>query len=567
MPFDGIVTKAVTEELQTELTNGKLTKIHQPTDTELILTIRNNRVNHVLLMSIHPTYARMHLTEDTYQNPKEPPMFCMVLRKHLSGAILEEVEQIGMERIVLFKFRARNEIGDISYKTLIMEIMGRHSNLILINPENNKIIDSIKHVSMSQNRYRTILPGAEYKLPPQQEKLNPLKINDELFIKRLDFNTGKMYQQIVNFLTGVSPFMAKELVHRAGLGSMDVYRDVFLKFQYKLKNKEYYPAIYLTPKEEFHVLKMTALEGKHETFSSTSEMLDQFYSGKAERDRVQQQARDLSRFIKNEMNKNNRKLKKHHQMLKKAEKANDYQKRGELLTAHMHMASTGDKEITVIDYYDPDQNEMTIPLDPNKTPNENAQQYFKRYRKLSTSKRIIEKEIVRTEDEIDYFERLLQQIEDASMEDVEEIREELREEGYLRKRRKQKRKNKQTKPTPEKYRSSDGTDILVGKNNRQNEYVTMRIAHRDDVWLHTKDIPGSHVVIREENPSEETLLEAAQLAAYFSKAKESSSVPVDYTKIRHVRKPNGAKPGFVTYDNQKTLFVTPSQEIVKRLKA
>src|SRR5699024_5453096 len=540
MPFDGIVTKAVTEELQTELTNGKLTKIHQPTDTELVLTIRNNRVNHVLLMSIHPTYARMHLTEDTYQNPKEPPMFCMVLRKHLSGAILEEVEQIGMERIVLFKFRARNEIGDISYKTLIMEIMGRHSNLILINPENNKIIDSIKHVSMSQNRYRTILPGAEYKLPPQQEKLNPLKINDELFIKRLDFNTGKMYQQIVNFLTGVSPFMAKELVHRAGLGSMDVYRDVFLKFQYKLKNKEYYPAIYLTPKEEFHVLKMTALESKHETFSSTSEMLDQFYSGKAERDRVQQQARDLSRFIKNEMNKNNRKLKKHHQMLKKAEKANDYQKRGELLTAHMHMASTGDKEITVIDYYDPDQNEMTIPLDPNKTPNENAQQYFKRYRKLSTSKRIIEKEIVRTEHEIDYFERLLQQIEDASMEDVEEIREELREEGYLRKRRKQKRKNKQTKPTPEKYRSSDGTDILVGKNNRQNEYVTMRIAHRDDVWLHTKDIPGSHVVIREENPSEETLLEAAQLAAYFSKAKESSSVPVDYTKIRHVRKPNGA---------------------------
>jgi len=567
MPFDGIVTKAVTEELQTELTNGKLTKIHQPTDTELVLTVRNNRVNHVLLMSIHPTYARLHLTNDTYQNPKEPPMFCMVLRKHLSGAILEEIEQIGMERIVLFKFRARNEIGDISYKTLIMEIMGRHSNLILINPENNKIIDSIKHVSMSQNRYRTILPGAEYKFPPQQEKLNPLEIDDESFIKKLDFNTGKMHQQIVNFLTGVSPFMAKEIIHRTGLGSMDVYRDVFLKFQNKLKSKEYYPAIYSTPKEEFHVLKMTSLEDKHETFSSTSQMLDRFYSGKAERDRVQQQARDLSRFIKNEMNKNNRKLKKHNQTLKKAEKAKDYQKRGELLTAHMHMASTGDKEITVIDYYDPDQNEMTIPLDPDKTPNENAQQYFKRYRKLSTSKKVIEKEIIRTEEEIDYFERLLQQIEAASLEDVEEIREELREEGYLRKRNNKKRKKKQTKPTPEQYRSSDGTDILVGKNNRQNEYVTMRIAHRNDVWLHTKDIPGSHVVIREQNPSEETLLEAAQLAAYFSKAKESSSVPVDYTKIRHVRKPNGAKPGFVTYDNQKTLFVTPSSEIVKKLKA
>lgn len=567
MPFDGIVAKAVTEELEHELINGRLTKIHQPTATDLVLTIRNNRINHVLLLSIHPRYARIHLTDDTFQNPKEPPMFCMVLRKHLSGATLEEIEQIDMERIILFRFRARNELGDISYKTLVVEIMGRHSHIILTDPETKQIIDSMQHVPMSQNRYRTILPGMKYKMPPEQNKLNPLKTDDDTFIKRLDFNAGKMHQQIVNLLMGVSPFIAKELVHRAGLGAADVYRDVFLNFQKELKGRHYHPRVYQKPKEDFHVLRMTSLEDEHETYSSPSQMLDDFYSGKAERDRVQQQARDLSRFIKNEISKNNRKLKKHHQTIKKAEKADEYQKQGELLTAHMHMAKLGDTNITVIDYYDPAQKEMTISLDPEKTPNENAQDFFKRYRKLNTSKKIINKEIIRTEAEIEYFERLLQQIEDASTNDIDEIREELREEGYLRKRRKQRRKKKQTKPLPEEYRSSDGTLILVGKNNRQNEYVTMRMAHREEVWLHTKDIPGSHVVIRDQEPSETTLMEAALLAAYFSKAKNSSSVPVDYTKIRHVRKPNGAKPGFVTYDNQKTLFVTPDQGIVKRLKA
>lgn len=565
MPFDGIVTKAITEELQEQLIKGKLNKIHQPTNTELVLTIRNNRENHVLLLSIHPMYARIHLTEDTYQNPKEPPMFCMVLRKHLYGAILESIEQISMERIILFKFRARNEIGDISYKTLVVEIMGRHSHTMLIDPETNNIIDTMKHIPMSQNRYRTIMPGSKYKLPPQQDKLNPLEIDDESFIKRLDFNGGKMERQIVGQLTGVSPFIAKELVFQAGLGSSDNFRNVFQTFQEKITKQKYEPAIYQTPKEDFHVLPITAFNQCKTDFSSISNMLDSFYSGKAERDRVNQQARDLSRFIKNELDKNERKMKKHNQTLQKAKNATKYQKYGELLTAHMHLASKGDKTITVVDYYDPEQKELTIPLDPNKTPNENAQNFFKRYRKLSTSKKVIEKEMIKTKAEIAYFEQLLQQIDSARVEDVEEIRDELRDEGYLKRRRKQNKK-KTIKPKPEMYQSAGGEIILVGKNNRQNEYLTMKIAHRDDVWLHTKDIPGSHVVIRSKNPSEKTLIDAAKLAAYFSKAKDSSSVPVDYTNIRHVRKPNGAKPGFVTYDNQKTLFVTPSESIVKQLK-
>lgn len=566
MPFDGIVAKAVTEELKDKLVNGKLNKIHQPTDSELVLTFRNNRKNHALLISLHPTYARLHLTNDTYQNPKEPPMFCMVLRKHLSGAYLEEIEQVNMERVILLKFKARNEIGDISYKTLAIEIMGRHSHVILVEPDNKKIIDSMKHVSIAQNRYRTILPGSDYKFPPEQDKLNPLTINSDEFINKLDFNAGKIDQQIVNLLVGVSPFIAKELTYQAGLSSEAKYQEVFNNFQTQLKNEDYSPTIYREAKEDFHVLRMTSKPESTEKFTSTSEMLDEFYSGKAERDRVKQQAKDLSRFIKNELNKNERKLKKHKQTINKAEKAQEYQKQGELLTAHMHLASKGDKEITVVDYYDPEQQEITIKLDPNKTPNENAQSFFKRYRKLSTSIKVIRKEIIKTEAEITYFEQLIQQIDDASVDDVEEIREELREQGYLKRRTKQKKQKKIKKPMPEEYRSTDGTTILVGKNNRQNEYVTTKMGHRDDTWLHTKDIPGSHVVIRELEPSETTLLEAAQLAAYYSKAKDSSSVPVDYTKIRHVRKPNGAKPGFVTYDNQQTLFVTPSKEIIKQLK-
>jgi len=249
-----------------------------------------------------------------------------------------------------------------------------------------------------------------------------------------------------------------------------------------------------------------------------------------------------------------------------AENRDYYQKMGELLTAHMHLVSLGDTSVTVTDYYDPEQNELEVELNPNKTPSENAQSYFKSYQKLKTSKQIVEKEIIKTEEEIAYLEQLLQHIDKASVEDVEEIRDELREEGYLKKQVKTKKKNKPKKPNPEQYISSNGTLILVGKNNNQNEYVTTKLAHRDDIWLHTKDIPGSHVVIRDNDPSEETIMEAAKLAAYFSKSSQSSSVPVDYTKIRHVKKPNGSKPGFVIYENQKTLFVTPEKELVEQLR-
>lgn len=567
MPFDGIVTNAVTDELQKTLLPARINKIYQPTPTELVLTVRAKGKNHSLLFSIHPTHARFHLTEDTYRNPQEPPVFCMLLRKHLSGAVLEEITQYGLERIITFRFKARNEIGDVTYKTCRFELMGRHSNFIFIDEDNGHIVDSLKHVSAAQNRYRSIVPGAPYTFPPLFDKLNPLTLDAETFIKRLDFNAGKMDKQIVNVLTGFSPFIAKELVYRVHLGGKQTYMEQFLSVRKQLQDKTFTPAIYTGKQEEFHVLSITSWDGEQSIYPSVNQMLDDFYSGKAERDRVKQQAKDLYRFITNEKNKQAKKRTKHQKTLEKAENADLYQKYGELLTAHMHTVHTGDAEVIVVDYYDPEQKEITIHLNPNKTPSENAQQFFKTYQKLKTSKQAVQKEMKKSEQEERYLDGLMQQMDVASETDIEEIREELREEGYLKQQKQNKKgKNKSKKPAPEQYAASDGTPMFVGKNNKQNEYVTMKLAGRNDTWLHTKDIPGSHVIVQSQEPTEATLMEAALLAAYFSKAQASASVPVDYTTIRNVWKPNGAKPGFVTYNGQKTLTVTPDRTVVERLK-
>ncbi|SEP55771.1 Rqc2 family fibronectin-binding protein [Piscibacillus halophilus] len=565
MAFDGIVTRAVTHELHEELSSGRITKIYQPTDTELIFTIRKNGQNKQLLISIHPNYARVHLTDEKFNNPKEPPMFCMVLRKHLNAGFVEYVEQVELERIIHLSVRSKDEIGDEKNKKLIIEIMGKHSNVILMDPERDMILDSFKHISSLQNRHRSILPGQTYIAPPDQGKLNPLNLDGDSFVRKLDFNQGRMDRQMLNLLMGVSPTVTKALADQAYLGNQNTYEQTYNGFKEKLTNHEYKPFIISGQKDDFHVLDLIG-EHEHKTyFNQISEMLNEFYKGKAERDRVKGMTHDLMRFLKNERDKNERKIKKHEKTLKKAEKADDYQKKGELLTAHMHLVKQGDSSVTVVDYYDPDQTEMTIELDPNKTPSQNAQHYFKNYQKLKKSKEVVLVEIDKANEEIDYFERLIQQLEQAREEDIEDIREELQDQGYFKAKASNKKKKKKT-IQPDYYQATDGTEIVVGRNNKQNEFVTNRLANKEDVWLHTKDIPGSHVIIRSQDPSEETIIEAATIAAFYSKAKMSSSVPVDYTLIKHVRKPNGAKPGYVIYDNQQTVYVTPDENMVKQLK-
>ncbi|MEH7345165.1 NFACT RNA binding domain-containing protein [Bacillus sp. JJ1532] len=568
MSFDGLFTRAMTEELTRELKGGRINKIHQPYKNEIILVVRANGKNHKLLLSAHPSYARVQLTNETHDNPAEPPMFCMLLRKHLEGYFLEDIKQVDLDRIMIFEVKGRNEIGDTSYKQLIVEIMGRHSNITLVDKTRNMILDSIKHVSFAVNSHRAILPGHEYILPPSQNKLNPFEADETEVVRQLDFNSGKLDKQLVSSFAGISPLFAKEVIFQAGLANRATLPKTFLAILQKVKKQQIQPAITMGgEKESYYLFPLTYLQGKAREFQTLSEMLDRFYFGKAERDRVKQQAHDLERFIMNEKEKNEKKFDKLLATLKEAENADIHQLYGELVTANIFAIQKGMKEIKVINYYDEHGATVTIPLEPQKTPSENAQKYFTKYQKAKNAISIVKEQIEIARKEQAYFEALLQQVESASPKDIEEIREELIEGQYIKDKKKRKNKKVQNaKPVLDRYMSSDGTEILVGKNNKQNDYLTNKLAGRDEIWLHTKDIPGSHVVIRSKEPMEKTILEAASLAAYFSKARNSSSVPVDFTQIRHVKKPSGAKPGFVIYDNQQTIYVTPDEETILALK-
>lgn len=565
MSFDGFVTRAVTNELQETLLTGKITKIYQPFETDLLLSIRAKRTNYQLYISTSANFSRIHLTNHRYPNPLQPPMFCMRMRKQIEGYIIKDIKQVDLDRIVHIELEGRDELGDFITKTLIIEIMGRHSNLILLDKDQNTIIDSLKHLPPSLNSYRTVLPGREYVPPPVQNKVNPLNADRETVLKKVDFNQGKIENQLVSNFAGLSPIVSKEIVHRSGFVTKETLPGTFLKVMKSFQNDIYKPEIVRSNREFFSVLSLTHIEGERISFESVSDMLDRFYFGKAERDRIKQQANDLEKRISNELKKNKRKLKKLEKTLQDSDKAEQYQLYGELLTAHMHELNRGQSEVVLENYYTPGE-KVTIPLDPVKTPSENAQAYFQKYTKAKNAVSIVHQQIKETKENIAYFELLLTQMEKATLEDVAEIREELEDEGIIKRKIKKGQKKKVNKPKPENYESSEGIPILVGKNNKQNEYLTMKLARKSDTWLHAKDIPGSHVVIRGEQYSDKTLHEAAMLAAYFSKAKQSSNVPIDYTEVRHVKKPSGAKPGFVTYTNQKTLYVTPNEDLVIQLR-
>jgi len=567
MSYDGFVLRSVLNEWQEKLVGGRITKIKQPSATDIYMTIRNQRQNITVLLSIHPSFARMHESTSPAGDHQEPPMFCRMLRKHLEGGFIKRIEQTDLERVATFTIESTDEIGDREEKKLIAEIMGKHSNLVLV-AANGTIIDAIKHISPAVNRHRTLLPGQTYTSPPQQEKQNPLSAMTDDVYRAIDWNSGKIDKQLVSRFSGMSPLLAKEIVERAGIGDRSTLAKSFLDMMETLKTHTIQPTIHQSPqnKEYFYLLPLSHIGGEMTTFTSTNEMIAQFYSGKAERDRVKQQAHDLERFLKTQRQKNERKKKKLQQTEQSSLKGLENQKLGELLTAHMHLMKLGNRDVEVVDYYDPEGQTLTIALNPEKSPADNAQHYFKLYNKAKSAQHAVKEQLKQTDEEILYFDNLIQQMDYISQHEVQDIRDELEEEGYLKQKHRGKKKNKPQKPKPERYESSEGIEIFVGKNNKQNEFLTMRFSNRNDTWLHTKDIPGSHVVIRSDNFQEETLHEAAQLAAYFSKARESGSVPVDYTLIRHVKKPSGAKPGFVTYDEQKTLFVTPEEHVVRKLK-
>lgn len=594
MALDGIVTRAIVHELQGCI-GGRISKIHQPNGHDVVLTLRAQRGNSKLLVSASPTYPRVHFTEKTFLNPTEAPMFCMLMRKHCEGAIIENIRQIGMERIIHIDVRQRDELGDVSAKRIIIELMGRHSNIILLDPATDAILDGIHHVTPSISSYRVVMPGFSYTAPPEQHKSNPLEVSQNEFEQKIataanvDADENEAGSQtdttktaietkadasrwLVNAFSGMSPLIAGEIATRTGSDSdrmeAGALWTAFESVIESVKEHQYTPVTGLNAKGKmiFSAIRLESIQDQEKTYDTMSKCMEDYYGDKAERDTVKQRVSDLLRFLQNERSKNIKKLDNLNKDLLEADDADKYRLWGELLFASLHLVNKGDKSAELINFYDEDQGNITIQLDPLLTPSDNAQRYFKRYNKYKNSLAVIHEQLGKTKDEIAYLDNLLQQLSIASMNDIEEIRDELVQQGYLRDRNKKgKKKKKNDRPTVHQFTSSEGIDILVGKNNLQNEYVTNRLASANDTWLHTKDIPGSHVVIRSTDFGEATLEEAAQLAAYFSQAKESSSVPVDYTYIRHVRKPSGAKPGFVIYDHQKTLFVTPNDELIKSL--
>ena len=557
MAFDGFFTHAVVHELNQTLATGRVAKVNQPYPAELIMTIRAHRHNYSLLLSANPTYPRMQITQIAYQNPAVPSNFAMTMRKYLEGAILESIEQVDNDRIIKMNFKTRDELGDQQRLVLVIEIMARHSNVSLVNEKNHKIIDTIKHVGSDQNRVRLLLPGATFVMPPKQDKVNPYlpnQIYTDLVRKDLDEN--ELAKQLQARYQGLGRQSAQELARELQASSdLPTTYHTFLK---QFENPD--PVIYddNNGKRQFAAFLPSNIKEEQLThYDTLSVMLDAFYAQKAERDRSKELAGQVLKVLHNELKKDRRKVKKLKQQLEDAAKADYYRIRGEILTTYLGKLTAGMTEITLPNFYD-DNKPLKIKLDPELSPSRNAQKYFTKYDKLKTSVDYVKEQLKLANDEINYLANIESQIDLASPADIQEIRLELQQQGYIKqKQQKSKKRRKVRVSKPEEFHTSNGTTVLVGKNNLQNDRLSFKIANKNDIWLHVKDIPGSHVIIRDSDPDEQTLLEAAQLAAYFSKGRNSDNVPVDYLPAKRLHKPNGAKPGFVTFTGQKTLYVTP----------
>lgn len=549
MSFDGFFLHHMVEELRRELVNGRIQKINQPFEQELVLQIRSNRQSHRLLLSAHPVFGRIQLTQTTFENPAQPSTFIMVLRKYLQGALIESIEQVENDRIVEITVSNKNEIGDHIQATLIIEIMGKHSNILLVDKSSHKILEVIKHVGFSQNSYRTLLPGSTYIAPPSTESLNPFTIKDEKLFEILQTQetTAKNLQSLFQ---GLGRDTANELENILVNEKLSTFRNFF--------SQETKPCL-----TETSFSPVPFANQVEEAFASLSDLLDTYYKDKAERDRVKQQASELIRRVENELQKNRHKLKKQEKELLATDNAEEFRQKGELLTTFLHQVPNDQDQVILDNYYT--NQPITIALDKALTPNQNAQRYFKRYQKLKEAVKYLTDLIEETKATILYLESVETVLNQAGLEEIAEIREELIQTGFIRRRQREKI---QKRKKPEQYLASDGkTIIYVGRNNLQNEELTFKMARKDELWFHAKDIPGSHVVISGNlDPSDEVKTDAAELAAYFSQGRLSNLVQVDMIEVKKLNKPTGGKPGFVTYTGQKTLRVTPDPEKIASMK-
>ncbi len=568
MAYDGIVTCAMAHELHHTLQGGRIEKIYQPEREELVLLVRTKTGRHKVYLSCAGNHCGIYLSQESYTNPPQPSGFCMLLRKHLQGGVILSVTQPESERIIEISVDSYDELGLPSPKRLLVEIMGRHSNLVLISEKDRKVLDAAKRLGFDTNRARQLLPGLPYEYPPTQEKIPFSKLTEELLLERLPLGSQRdPADALLSTIGGISPLVARELCLDLDAQDPQVFIPGVLRrlasIQGAIDHEALTPCVYLREDgspADFHVLPLRQYEGMETlSFDTISDTVAWFYAHRASSNRIRQKGSDLIKALKGAVKKQRLKKQRLLEDLEVAEGGDVYRLYGELLTAYIGQCQTGDKAVTVTNYYDGQP--LTIPLDIRFSPAKNAQTYYHKYAKSKIALKEKKIQLEETERDIAFLESALDLCERAeTVAELEKIRDEVVDTGFLRQRGDKKgQKKKAGSFQPHAYKSSAGLDILAGHNNRENDHLTFKLAGRNDVWLHTKDIPGSHVILfaRGTAPDEASLREAAQVAAFHSKGRYSQQVPVDYTKVRYVKKPNGAKPGMVIFTENRTVYVTP----------
>ena len=574
MPFDGIVTANITGDLNHMLQGGKIDKVYQPEPDEIVLSVHRGKEKHRIFITSNSADARIQILTETPPNPANPPAFCMLMRKHIQGGKIHSVIQRETERIVEFCIDSFNELGVPVTKKLIVEIMGKHSNITLVDADRGRIIDSIKRISFDVNRYRQLLPGMPYIYPPSQGKIPFYDVTETGFTDFLKESGQTISKALVTNIMGFSPFFALSLCTAAGVsydtacavlteGEIRSLYQQFRSFLHHIEKEDYAPRVWIDREGnpvDFHCFDNPDYSEIHTalSFDSINAAEEYYYTRRRSTNQLRQKSSDLSKILKTALDKLYLKKSKLSQDLLQAEGADIFRLKGELLFAALHRIPQGAKSVTVDNYYD--NSKMEIALDPRFSPSENAQKYYKKYNKQKTA--LIEKKIQleENEKEIQYLESVSLLLENASdFGDIDNIRLELMSGGYIKKRTAS-LKTKSAQAPAHAHKSRDGFRILAGRNNRQNDILTLKTAGSKDMWFHTKDIPGTHVILFTEGrePTEQAIREAASIAAYYSKGKLSENVPVDYTLAKYVKKPSGAKPGMVIFTHNKTLYVKPA---------
>ncbi len=570
MAFDGVTIAAIAQELNEKLLDGRIYKIAQPEKDELLITVKNAGQQYRLMLSADASLPLIYLTGENKKSPMTAPNFCMLLRKHLQNGRIVAISQPGLERVIQFDIEHLDEMGDLCRKTLAMELMGKHSNIIFYD-EQLKILDSIKHISGMVSSVREVLPGRTYFIPATEGKNDFIKNSDTIgeFAQNIQTKPMSVYKSIYTSYVGISPILAQEICFRAGIDAdlpagalspeqMSSLTQEFVKFAESVKNKEFVPQIIYdaqgTP-TEFGVLPFSIYEGsKTAEYESISEVLYTYYAQRSAKTRIRQKSADLHRIVTTALERNVKKYDLQLRQLQDTEKREKYKVYGELLHTYGYSAEPQAKSITVLNYYT--NEELTIPLDPDLTAMENAAKYFDKYGKLKRTYEALTEFVKETKAEIDHLESVMNALDIAEKEeDLAQIKEELIQSGHIR--YKGGRKKEKITSRPFHFISSDGFDMYVGRNNLQNEEITFKLAQGNDWWFHAKGMPGSHVIVKnggKEMP-DRTFEEAGKLAAHFSKAKEQDKVEVDYIERKHVKKPGGGKPGFVVYYTNYSLVV------------